>query len=130
MIALTPASSATRGPSGNGKNASDASAAPDRSCPCSPAFSTAILTASTRLIWPAPIPIDCRPLTITIASDLQSIGIGAGQMSRVDAVKIAVEKAGEHGHDLSGAALASDAFFPFPDGPRVALEAGVKAIIQ
>jgi phosphoribosylaminoimidazolecarboxamide formyltransferase/IMP cyclohydrolase len=75
----------------------------------------------------------CKHVTsnaIVIAKDLQTIGIGAGQMSRVDAVKIAVEKAREHGHDLAGAALASDAFFPFPDGPRVALEAGVKAIIQ
>ena len=55
---------------------------------------------------------------IVIAKDLQTIGIGAGQMSRVDAVRIAVEKAREHGHDLEGAALASDAFFPFADGPR------------
>jgi phosphoribosylaminoimidazolecarboxamide formyltransferase / IMP cyclohydrolase len=45
-------------------------------------------------------------------------------------VRIAVEKAREHGHSLDGAALASDAFFPFPDGPRVALEAGVTALIQ
>jgi phosphoribosylaminoimidazolecarboxamide formyltransferase/IMP cyclohydrolase len=75
----------------------------------------------------------CKHVTsnaIVIAKDLQTIGIGAGQMSRVDAVKIAVDKAREHGHDLDGAALASDAFFPFPDGPRVALEAGVRAIIQ
>ena len=54
---------------------------------------------------------------IVIAKDLQTIGIGAGQMSRVDAVRIAVEKAREHGHDLHGAILASDAFFPFADGP-------------
>ena len=54
---------------------------------------------------------------IVIAKDLQTIGIGAGQMSRVDAVRIAVEKAREHGHSLVGASLASDAFFPFPDGP-------------
>ena len=67
---------------------------------------------------------------IVIAQDLQTIGIGAGQMSRVDAVRIAVEKAREHGHSLDGAALASDAFFPFPDGPRLALEAGVTALIQ
>jgi phosphoribosylaminoimidazolecarboxamide formyltransferase / IMP cyclohydrolase len=75
----------------------------------------------------------CKHVTsnaIVIVRELQTIGIGAGQMSRVDAVKIAVEKAGEHGHDLAGSALASDAFFPFPDGPRVALEAGVKSIIQ
>jgi phosphoribosylaminoimidazolecarboxamide formyltransferase/IMP cyclohydrolase len=67
---------------------------------------------------------------IVIAKDLATIGIGAGQMSRVDAVRIAVEKAREHGHDLNGAVLASDAFFPFDDGPRIALEAGVAAIVQ
>jgi phosphoribosylaminoimidazolecarboxamide formyltransferase/IMP cyclohydrolase len=67
---------------------------------------------------------------IVIAKDLQTIGIGAGQMSRVDAVKIAVEKAAEHDHSLVGASLASDAFFPFPDGPGLALEAGVTALIQ
>jgi phosphoribosylaminoimidazolecarboxamide formyltransferase / IMP cyclohydrolase len=67
---------------------------------------------------------------IVIARDLQTLGIGGGQMSRVDAVRLAVEKAREHQHDLAGAVLASDAFFPFPDGPRLALEAGVAAIIQ
>ena len=67
---------------------------------------------------------------IVIAKDLQTIGIGAGQMSRVDAVRIAIEKAHEHGHSLTGASLASDAFFPFPDGPRLALDAGVNAFIQ
>jgi phosphoribosylaminoimidazolecarboxamide formyltransferase/IMP cyclohydrolase len=67
---------------------------------------------------------------IVIARDLQTIGIGAGQMSRVDAVRIAVEKAREHGHDLSGAVLASDAFFPFADGPQIALDAGITAFIQ
>ena len=46
----------------------------------------------------------------------QTIGIGAGQQSRVDAVRIALEKAREHGHDLAGSVLASDAFFPFADG--------------
>jgi phosphoribosylaminoimidazolecarboxamide formyltransferase/IMP cyclohydrolase len=67
---------------------------------------------------------------IVIAKDLQTIGIGAGQMSRVDAVRIALEKAAEHGHSLAGASLASDAFFPFPDGPQLALEAGVAGLIQ
>jgi phosphoribosylaminoimidazolecarboxamide formyltransferase/IMP cyclohydrolase len=67
---------------------------------------------------------------IVLAKDLQTIGIGAGQMSRVDSVRIAVEKAAEHGHGLEGAALASDAFFPFPDGPRLALDAGVTSFIQ
>ena len=51
-------------------------------------------------------------------------------MSRVDAVRIAIEKAREHGHELRGAVLASDAFFPFADGPELALEVGVSAVIQ
>jgi phosphoribosylaminoimidazolecarboxamide formyltransferase / IMP cyclohydrolase len=67
---------------------------------------------------------------IVLARDLQTIGIGAGQMSRVDAVRIAVEKAREHGHDTAGAVLASDAFFPFADGPEIALDAGITAIVQ
>jgi phosphoribosylaminoimidazolecarboxamide formyltransferase/IMP cyclohydrolase len=75
----------------------------------------------------------CKHVTsnaIVLVKDLQTIGIGAGQMSRVDAVNIAVEKARAHGHDLSEAVLASDAFFPFPDGPRIALDAGVSSIVQ
>ena len=75
----------------------------------------------------------CRHVTsnaIVVAKAGRTIGIGAGQMSRVDAVRIAIEKAREHGHDLSGAVLASDAFFPFADGPALALEAGVTAIVQ
>jgi phosphoribosylaminoimidazolecarboxamide formyltransferase / IMP cyclohydrolase len=67
---------------------------------------------------------------IVIARDGQTLGVGAGQMSRVDAVRIAVEKAREHGHSLDGAVLASDAFFPFADGPEIALAAGIGAIIQ
>ena len=67
---------------------------------------------------------------IVLARDLQTIGIGAGQMSRVDSVRIAIEKAREHGHDPAGAVLASDAFFPFADGPQIALDAGMSALIQ
>ncbi|HET8529222.1 MAG TPA: bifunctional phosphoribosylaminoimidazolecarboxamide formyltransferase/IMP cyclohydrolase [Gaiellaceae bacterium] len=67
---------------------------------------------------------------IVIVKDLATIGIGAGQMSRVDAVRIAVEKAQGFGHDLRGAVLASDAFFPFADGPQLALDAGVGAVVQ
>jgi phosphoribosylaminoimidazolecarboxamide formyltransferase / IMP cyclohydrolase len=67
---------------------------------------------------------------IVLAKDLATIGIGAGQTSRVDSVRLALEKAREHGHDVRGAVLASDAFFPFADGPQAALEAGVTAIIQ
>jgi phosphoribosylaminoimidazolecarboxamide formyltransferase/IMP cyclohydrolase len=67
---------------------------------------------------------------IVLAKRGQTIGIGAGQMSRVDAVRIALAKAQELGHDVEGSVLASDAFFPFSDGPELALQAGVKAIIQ
>jgi phosphoribosylaminoimidazolecarboxamide formyltransferase/IMP cyclohydrolase len=67
---------------------------------------------------------------IVLARDLATIGVGAGQMSRVDAVDIAVAKAAEHGHGMTGAVLASDAFFPFPDGPQIALDAGAAAIVQ
>ena len=67
---------------------------------------------------------------IVLARGGQTLGIGAGQMSRVDAVRIAVEKARELGHALDGAVLASDAFFPFADGPQLALDAGVLALIQ
>ena len=67
---------------------------------------------------------------IVIANDLQTLGIGAGQQSRVDSVRIALEKAQNFGHDLEGSVLASDAFFPFADGPELALASGVAAIIQ
>ncbi len=60
----------------------------------------------------------------------QTLGIGAGQMSRVDSSKIAVWKAGEAGLSLQGSAIASDAFFPFPDGLIAAAEAGARAAIQ
>jgi phosphoribosylaminoimidazolecarboxamide formyltransferase/IMP cyclohydrolase len=71
-----------------------------------------------------------RSNAIVLAKDLGTAGIGAGQMSRVDSVRIAVEKAGAAKLDLTGAAMASDAFFPFADGPAVAIEAGVRTIIQ
>jgi len=72
-----------------------------------------------------------RSNAIVIVKDGATIGIGAGQMSRVDAVRIAVEKAKEfQPEQLAGAVLASDAFFPFPDGPQLAIDVGVTAIIQ
>jgi phosphoribosylaminoimidazolecarboxamide formyltransferase/IMP cyclohydrolase len=67
---------------------------------------------------------------IVLARDGATIGIGAGQQSRVDAVRIALDKARAFGHELPGAVLASDAFFPFADGPQLALAAGVRALIQ
>jgi phosphoribosylaminoimidazolecarboxamide formyltransferase / IMP cyclohydrolase len=65
---------------------------------------------------------------IVLAKDLATVGIGAGQMSRVDSVRLAIEKF--RGDSLERAALASDAFFPFADGPQLAVEAGVTAIVQ
>jgi phosphoribosylaminoimidazolecarboxamide formyltransferase / IMP cyclohydrolase len=67
---------------------------------------------------------------IVLAKDLATVGIGAGQMSRVDAVRIALDKSVELGHDPAGAVLASDAFFPFADGPELALSRGIAAIVQ
>lgn len=64
---------------------------------------------------------------IVIAREQHTVGVGGGLPSRVDAVELAVKKAGEN---AQGAALASDAFFPFPDGVEAAAEAGVTAIIQ
>jgi phosphoribosylaminoimidazolecarboxamide formyltransferase/IMP cyclohydrolase len=60
----------------------------------------------------------------------RTLGIGAGQMSRVDASRIAVWKANEAGLSLKGSAVASDAFFPFPDGLIAAAEAGATCAIQ
>jgi phosphoribosylaminoimidazolecarboxamide formyltransferase/IMP cyclohydrolase len=71
-----------------------------------------------------------RSNAIVMTRGLGTVGIGAGQMSRVDSVRIAIEKAGTAGLSLDGAALASDAFFPFADGPQLAIDAGVRAIVQ
>jgi phosphoribosylaminoimidazolecarboxamide formyltransferase/IMP cyclohydrolase len=71
-----------------------------------------------------------RSNAIVLATGLATVGIGAGQMSRVDSVRLAVDKAAAAGADLSGAVMASDAFFPFADGAQLAIAAGVRAIIQ
>ncbi|HMO00659.1 MAG TPA: bifunctional phosphoribosylaminoimidazolecarboxamide formyltransferase/IMP cyclohydrolase [Miltoncostaeaceae bacterium] len=64
---------------------------------------------------------------IVLARDLVTVGVGAGQMSRVDSVRLSLEKAQA---PVAGAVLASDAFFPFADGPEAAITAGVTAVIQ
>jgi phosphoribosylaminoimidazolecarboxamide formyltransferase/IMP cyclohydrolase len=64
---------------------------------------------------------------IVLANAVSTLGIGAGQMSRVDSVRLAIQKAPA---GLSGVALASDAFFPFRDGLDLAAEAGITAVIQ
>jgi phosphoribosylaminoimidazolecarboxamide formyltransferase/IMP cyclohydrolase len=71
-----------------------------------------------------------RSNAIVVARNLASVGIGAGQMSRVDSVRLAIDKARDAGSELQGAALASDAFFPFADGPQLAVDAGITSIIQ
>ena len=64
---------------------------------------------------------------IVVASGTEVLGVGAGQMSRVDSVRLAIAKAGAR---AQGSVLASDAFFPFPDGVETAIEGGVRAILQ
>ncbi len=71
-----------------------------------------------------------RSNAIVLVKEGQTIGIGAGQVSRVDSVKIAIAKAREFGFDITGAVAASDAFFPFEDGVTLLAEAGVKTILQ
>jgi phosphoribosylaminoimidazolecarboxamide formyltransferase/IMP cyclohydrolase len=67
---------------------------------------------------------------ILLARGEAAVGIGAGQMSRVDSVFLAIHKSRQQGHDPAGSVLASDAFFPFADGVELAAEAGITAIIQ
>jgi phosphoribosylaminoimidazolecarboxamide formyltransferase/IMP cyclohydrolase len=67
---------------------------------------------------------------VLLARDEMTIGIGAGQMSRVDSSFLAVHKARQQGHEPRGSVMASDAFFPFADGVEEAAVAGVTAIIQ
>lgn len=67
---------------------------------------------------------------IVFANSDQLVGVGAGQMSRVDSVKLAIQKAGENGLSLEGAIMASDAFFPFSDGIEIAADAGITSVIQ
>jgi len=67
---------------------------------------------------------------IVYVKDHQTIGIGAGQMSRVYSAKIAGIKAADEGLEVKGSVMASDAFFPFSDGIEAAAEAGITAVIQ
>jgi phosphoribosylaminoimidazolecarboxamide formyltransferase/IMP cyclohydrolase len=67
---------------------------------------------------------------IIYVKDGKTIGVGAGQMSRIDAAKFGAEKAKEQGHSLKGAVMASDAFFPFSDTVEFAHELGITAIVQ
>src|SRR5262249_21118318 len=71
-----------------------------------------------------------RSNAIALARGEALIGIGSGQTARVDAVDLSLAKAKRAGHDLTGAVLASDGFFPFPDSVTHAAEAGIRAIVQ
>lgn len=81
--------------------------------------------AALRFAWQAVIHV--RSNAIVVARPRATVGIGGGLPSRVDAVRLATAKAAER---AQGAAMASDAFFPFPDGVEAAAEAGVTAVIQ
>jgi len=81
--------------------------------------------AELRFAWNLVRHVKSNAIVITNGRALR--GAGAGQMSRVDSVRIAIEKSGEHAR---GAALGSDAFFPFPDSIELAAAAGVTSIIQ
>src|SRR3954471_7211501 len=85
-------------------------------------------TQDLRFAWRAVASVKSN--AIVLARNGATIGIGAGQMSRVDAAFMAVHKAHQQGHDTAGAAMGSDAFFPFPDGVDQAAEAGVTVIAQ
>ncbi len=67
---------------------------------------------------------------IALVKDTMLLGSGMGQTSRIDALKQAIEKAHSQGHDLKGAVMASDAFFPFPDSVEIAQRHGIRAVIQ
>jgi phosphoribosylaminoimidazolecarboxamide formyltransferase/IMP cyclohydrolase len=84
--------------------------------------------ADLRFAWRAAAAVKSN--AIVLVRDAMTVGIGAGQTSRVDASRIAVMKATDQRVDLSGAVLASDAFFPFRDGVDAAAASGVRAVIQ
>ncbi|MDD5503048.1 MAG: hypothetical protein PHH26_06275, partial [Candidatus Thermoplasmatota archaeon] len=67
--------------------------------------------------------------TITLVKNGMLIGNGVGQQDRVGAAKLALQRACDAGHDVHGAVAYSDSFFPFPDGPKVLAESGIKAIL-
>jgi len=71
-----------------------------------------------------------RSNAIVFAGGSRTLGIGAGQPSRVDATRIAIQKAAQAGHNLKGSVVASDGFFPFPDSIGLAAAAGAQAVIQ
>ncbi len=121
-------------------------AAADRRAGCCcrpPTASTRPVTTRRHGPWPAARPADEKTLAdlvfgwralravksnaILLARDGATVGVGMGQVNRVDSCRLAVARAGDR---VAGSVAASDAFFPFPDGPQVLLEAGVSVIVQ
>jgi phosphoribosylaminoimidazolecarboxamide formyltransferase/IMP cyclohydrolase len=109
----------------------------DRMWPAGPEDEWKVVTGRTpdvsemdalRFAWRAAASVKSN--AIVLATGERTIGIGAGQMSRVDASHLAVMKAADQKLDTRGSALASDAFFPFRDGIDAAAAAGVRAVIQ
>ncbi len=82
------------------------------------------------LLFAAKICKHIKSNTIVLAKNKQLMGMGSGQTSRVDALQQAIKKANTFGFDLNGCAMASDAFFPFPDCVEIAHHAGVGVIVQ
>ena len=82
------------------------------------------------LLFASKIAKHTKSNTIVLAIDGQLLASGVGQTSRVDSLKQAIEKARGFGFDLKGAAMASDAFFPFPDCVEIAQQVGIEAVIQ
>ena len=89
---------------------------------------TAAEWAALQFAWE--IVAAARSNAVALARGEALIGLGSGQTSRVDAVDVAIMKAKRAGHALAAAVLASDGFFPFPDGVEHAAAAGVRAIVQ
>ncbi len=89
---------------------------------------TAAESSALRFAWE--VTAAARSNAIALARGEALVGLGSGQTSRVDAVDVALMKAARAGHDVHGAVLASDGFFPFPDGVTHAAEAGIAAIVQ
>ena len=86
------------------------------------------MLADVKLAWQ--ICKHVKSNTIVIVKDGKAIGVGAGQMSRVDAAHFALQRAKTHGHEAAGAVAASDAFLPFPDTLEVLNDGGISALIQ
>ena len=123
--ARIPAAVRTSRPSGNGKYASLAATDPagwelKTGQPASPD-----MLADLAFAWRAIRSVKSN--AILLASGLATVGVGMGQVNRVDAARLAVSRAGER---AAGSVAASDAYFPFPDGLEVLTAAGIRAVVQ